>query len=239
MQQSIGGLVGQCDLISRPPMNAAVERLDQVVGRNNLALLVENQRREAESGQRLGGGLRAFELQPRGKERATSEMRPQLVELFDDSTLHRSTLGPSHEDESHIFAGGDRNSRRCAPSHAQWAPHVTVDRFLLQFFRGENVEVDQKSAMARRKQASDNLSAPVPAFLHECCRGVVGNSRGCPRCHIRIGDEQCRASVRYASNLAEDAWPKLRDERAFVDSVYRILAHGLPRYFSPLANAPA
>jgi len=50
-QQIIGGSVFQRHAILRPPMNIAGEGFDQMVGGKDLASLIENQRREAESGE--------------------------------------------------------------------------------------------------------------------------------------------------------------------------------------------
>ncbi len=64
-QQLIGGPVRQRHAIMRPPLKIVGHGFDQMVGREDLALLVKNQRREADSGERFAGDARPFKLEAR------------------------------------------------------------------------------------------------------------------------------------------------------------------------------
>ena len=64
-QQLVGRPVSERQTTVRPPLNVAGQSLDQMVGREHLALLIENQRREADNRQRFAGDMRPFELQAR------------------------------------------------------------------------------------------------------------------------------------------------------------------------------
>ena len=109
-QQLVGGSVLQRHAILGPPLDIARERFDQRVGGEDLALLIENQRREAESGERFAGDARPLELQARRQERATSEMGAQFIEFLDDGAFHRSAFGPSCQDRKTRFRPSESES---------------------------------------------------------------------------------------------------------------------------------
>src|SRR5262249_27486723 len=150
------------------------EGFDQRVGGEDLALLVENQRREAKNGERLTGDSRPLQLQARRHQNAAGQVGTQFVELLDDSAFYRSTFGPPRQDESHVLARGDRNRRAHGPTDALWTPKVAIDRLLIQFIRSENVDIGHKSRMARGKKTSKNLSAREPTFVYVSFRGLTG-----------------------------------------------------------------
>src|SRR5580698_3343257 len=122
-----------------------------MVGREDLALVIKNQRREADDGERLAGDARALKLQARREECATGEMRTQLIEFLDNVALDGSAFGPSRYDENNVLTGRDRNGRADNPSDAERTPHVAVKRLQIQFFWRENIELGQKSGMSRAK----------------------------------------------------------------------------------------
>src|SRR5262249_26393267 len=102
-------------------------------------------------------------------------MRTQFVEFLDNGTLDWPAFGPPRQDEAQVFARRYWNRRGRAPTDSILAPHVAVDRLLIQFFASQKVEVGQKSGVAGAKQTSNNLSAPEPTFLHKNCGGFVGD----------------------------------------------------------------
>jgi hypothetical protein len=114
-------------------MNIACHRFDQRVGGEDLALLIENQRREAENSERFAGDARPLQLQARRQKCAAGEMCTQFVEFLDECAFHRPAFEPSRQDEVHILARRDRNRRAHSPSDALRTPKVAVDRLSIQF----------------------------------------------------------------------------------------------------------
>jgi hypothetical protein len=131
-----GGFILEGYAIKRSPLNMAGERFDQRIGGENFALLVENQRREAESGERFAGDPRPLELQACRQECAAGEMGTQLIELLDNSAFERSAFGPPRHGETRVFTRRYRNSRGHSPAEALRPIKVAVERFLLQFIGG-------------------------------------------------------------------------------------------------------
>ncbi len=64
-QKSIGGFVFERQPILRPPLNAVAERLDQIIGTKNLALIIENQGGETKSSKRFACDTGSLKLKPR------------------------------------------------------------------------------------------------------------------------------------------------------------------------------
>src|SRR5271154_6579910 len=122
-------------------MNISRHSFDQMVGGEDLALLVENQRRETDSGESFAGDARAFKLQARRQGCAAGEMRTQLVQLVHDAALDWSAFGPSRHDKNDVLAGRDWNGRADNPPDAKRAPHVAVKRFPIPLVEGEDVEL--------------------------------------------------------------------------------------------------
>ena len=86
----MGGGILQRDSISGVPPDLIGLRLDQMVRGENLALLIENQRRQTEQCQRLACDACAFQLKPRRHKRAAREVGPQHIKLVDDGGLDRT-----------------------------------------------------------------------------------------------------------------------------------------------------
>ena len=68
------------NVVARPPMKKAGHSFDQMIGREDLALLIENQRREADDGECFAG-RRARSAASDRQECATRKMGPQLVDF--------------------------------------------------------------------------------------------------------------------------------------------------------------
>ena len=80
------------DAVLRAPPDVIGQRLDQMVRGENLAPIVENQRRQADQRQRFAGNARALQLEPCRHERAAGKVRPQCVQLLDDGRFDRPAV---------------------------------------------------------------------------------------------------------------------------------------------------
>src|SRR4029077_3476769 len=132
-----------------------------------------------------GGGPRAgaprlFEFKARRDQYTARKVWTQLVKPVGRGALKRPTLHLSRQDESHIFAGGHRDRRGHAPTDALRTPNLAVDRLLIEFFRREILDVNQKPRVTLREQARDHLSPPKPTLVDEPCRALTRLRRGYP-----------------------------------------------------------
>ena len=116
-EQRIGAGVLQRDAVLRAPPDVIGQRLDQMVRGQNLALIVENQRRQADERQRFAGDARALQSEPCRHERAAGKVGPQCVQLLDEGRLNRPARMVSFytEDEPYRRLAGERRVVACQP----------------------------------------------------------------------------------------------------------------------------
>jgi len=113
-QQKIGVAVVQRQAVPRQPPNLACHRLDQGIGRDDLAVVVEDEGRQTERLQNLGGRARSFELQAGGQSRRARNMRTDVIQLVDctplDGSAHEFAL--EHDGETVARRQRHRGRRR-------------------------------------------------------------------------------------------------------------------------------
>jgi hypothetical protein len=126
-QKLVGGFVLKGYPVKRPPLNVGAEGFDQRTGGEDLAMLVENERREAKRRERFAGDARPLELQPRRHQGAAGEMGTQFIQFSDGLAFERSAFGPSPPQQYHIFARGNRDRRCDTTADAVRTPHLTED----------------------------------------------------------------------------------------------------------------
>lgn len=149
-------------LILRAPPNVIGQRFNQMVRRENLALIVENQRRQADQRQRFGGGTRPLQLEPRRHQRAASKVRPQCVQLLDEGLFHGSAGIAAFYTQSYQIPGWQGNDRYRHPTKSVRAIKVSICRIAIQFFGGENVKFGQEPGVMGLKAAITPLIVGKP-----------------------------------------------------------------------------
>jgi hypothetical protein len=94
--------------------------------------------------------------------------------------------------------------------------------------------------MAHGKRASNDLSAPDPAFVHHSSSAFMDPRRSGPIMNLGFGDKQRPSSgLRCSSQLVKNTRPKLWHEGTFVNAVNQLQIHRFFFHVQRPMSAPA